>query len=112
MKSLFVMPGIHRPTEQPFFGERKPRMGDFWDSIVGAIPTAIDKGTDIYLKEQDAKIAQDKADAAKAAAAVANATANAALAQNTIAGIDKSTFIIGAAGIGIALIVVTIALTR
>jgi hypothetical protein len=117
MKSLFVMPGFHSPKADPFGlggqASAGPRMGqDFWGSLVSAIPVAIDKGTDIYLKREDAQIAEDKADEAKAKAAQALVAAKAAVATNTIAGIDKGTFIIGAIGIGLVAIIGTIALTR
>lgn len=115
-KSLFVMPGFHNPKTDFFRMEGSdgsPRLGqDFWGWAGELIPTAIDKGTDIYLKREDVEIAEEKADAAKAVAAAAQATANAAISTNTIAGIDKGTFIIGAVGIGLVAIIATIALTR
>lgn len=124
MKSMFLMPGIHSPRKDFFMGQgsrlslsQSPRLGqDFWGDLFGMLPTAIDKGTDIYLRTEDERIAEERADAIKARAAadvaIANATANAALSTNTIAGIDKGTFIIGAVGIGLVAIIATIALTR
>lgn len=116
MKSVFVMPGFHNPKTDFFMSGLRPgpRLGqlDFWGAAVDAIPTLIDKGTDIYIKREDEQIAEDRAEEAQARAAQAQATATVALTKNTVAGIDKSTFLIGAVGIGLVAVITTIALTR
>lgn len=108
MRSMFVT-GFQHPS-RTFF------MGDFWDTIIGQIPTAIDKGTDIYLKRQEEEIEEERRRAKEAAAAAAAAVERTARIQaggdNKILGIDKTAFIVGAVGLGLVGVITTIALTR
>jgi hypothetical protein len=107
MRTIFVS-GLQHPS-RTFF------MGDFWDTLVDQIPTAIERGTDIYLRRQQEEIEEEKRRAKEAAAAAALAverTARIQVGGEKILGIDKTAFIVGAVGLGLVGIITTVALTR